>query len=81
HNIERNAIQDNTAQKELRLGRITLPTRAMRQFTNGHVRHRLVSKIQIIDNGPGNQAELQETIFYTMVSGRPDGTGLGLDIT
>ncbi|EFW82353.1 nitrogen regulation protein NR(II) [Pseudomonas savastanoi] len=80
-NIVRNAMQAISGQNELRLGRITLRTRAMRQFTIGHVRHRLVSKIEIIDNGPGIPAELQETIFYPMVSGRPDGTGLGLAIT
>ncbi len=80
-NIVRNAMQAISGQNELRLGRITMRTRAMRQFTIGHVRHRLVSKIEIIDNGPGIPAELQETIFYPMVSGRPDGTGLGLAIT
>ncbi|WP_230081849.1 ATP-binding protein, partial [Pseudomonas syringae] len=57
------------------------PSGVTPQFTIGHVRHRLVSKIEIIDNGPGIPAELQETIFYPMVSGRPDGTGLGLAIT
>jgi len=36
------------------------------------------SKVEIIDNGPGIPVELQETIFFPMVSGRPDGTGLGL---
>lgn len=80
-NIVRNAMQAISVQNELRLGRITLRTRAMRQFTIGHVRHRLVAKIEVIDNGPGIPSELQETIFYPMVSGRPDGTGLGLAIT
>ena len=80
-NIVRNAMQAISGQNELRLGRISLRTRAMRQFTIGHTRHRLVAKVEIIDNGPGVPAELQETIFYPMVSGRPDGTGLGLAIT
>ncbi|MBA1289996.1 nitrogen regulation protein NR(II) [Pseudomonas japonica] len=80
-NIVRNAMQAISEEKELRLGRITLRTRTMRQFTIGHTRHRLVAKIEIIDNGPGIPHELQETIFYPMVSGRPDGTGLGLAIT
>ncbi|AWM89784.1 MULTISPECIES: nitrogen regulation protein NR(II) [unclassified Pseudomonas] len=80
-NIVRNAMQAISSQNELRLGRISLRTRAMRQFTIGHVRHRLVTKIEIIDNGPGIPADLQETIFFPMVSGRPDGTGLGLAIT
>jgi two-component system nitrogen regulation sensor histidine kinase GlnL len=80
-NIVRNAMQALSAQSDLRMGRITLRTRALRQFTIGHCRHRLVTKIEIIDNGPGIPAELQETIFYPMVSGRADGTGLGLAIT
>ncbi|HHB1450959.1 TPA: nitrogen regulation protein NR(II), partial [Serratia odorifera] len=79
-NIVRNAMQAISSQNELRLGRISLRTRALRQFTIGHVRHRLVTKVEIIDNGPGIPAELQETIFFPMVSGRPDGTGLGLAI-
>lgn len=79
-NIVRNAMQAISAQNELRLGRITLRSRTLRQFTIGHTRHRLVTKMEIIDNGPGIPAELQETIFYPMVSGRPDGTGLGLAI-
>ncbi|NBK40669.1 nitrogen regulation protein NR(II) [Pseudomonas soli] len=80
-NIVRNAMQAIAGQNELRLGRITLRSRAVRQFTIGHVRHRLVARIEIIDNGPGIPAELQDTLFYPMVSGRPDGTGLGLAIT
>lgn len=80
-NIVRNAMQAISEHNELRLGRITLRTRALRQFTIAHVRHRLVCKVEIIDNGPGIPADMQETIFYPMVSGRPDGTGLGLAIT
>ncbi|AYN93033.1 MULTISPECIES: nitrogen regulation protein NR(II) [Pseudomonas] len=80
-NIVRNAMQAISEHNELRLGRITLRTRALRQFTIAHIRHRLVCKVEIIDNGPGIPADMQETIFYPMVSGRPDGTGLGLAIT
>ncbi|WPC05516.1 nitrogen regulation protein NR(II) [Pseudomonas benzenivorans] len=81
-NIVRNAMQAIATQKhDLGLGRITLRTRTLRQFTIGHTRHRLVARIEIIDNGPGIPQELQETIFYPMVSGRAEGTGLGLAIT
>jgi len=80
-NLVRNAMQAISSQNELRLGRITLRSRALRQFTIGHVRHRLVARVEIIDNGPGIPSELQDTLFYPMVSGRPDGTGLGLAIT
>lgn len=52
-NIVRNAMQALSGQNDLRLGRITLRTRTLRQFTIGHTRHRLVAKVEIIDNGPG----------------------------
>lgn len=80
-NIVRNAMHAIGSQTNPHHGRITLRTRALRQFTIGHCRHRLVTKIEIIDNGPGIPAELQETMFFPMVSGRADGTGLGLAIT
>ena len=37
--------------------------------------------IEIEDNGPGVPADLAESIFYPLVTGRPDGTGLGLPIS
>ncbi|MCG6969325.1 MAG: nitrogen regulation protein NR(II) [Gammaproteobacteria bacterium] len=74
-NIVRNAIQ---AVGES--GVITLRTRALRQFTIGHIRHKLVCRVDIIDNGPGIPEEAIESIFYPMVSHRPEGTGLGLSI-
>lgn len=62
-------------------GHIILRTRTSRQFTIAHTRHRLVVRIDILDNGPGIPDELQDTLFYPMVSGRAEGTGLGLAIT
>ena len=80
-NIVRNAMQALAGASPPAGGRITLRSRTLRQFTIGHTRHRLVCKVEIIDNGPGISPELQQTIFYPMVSGRADGTGLGLAIT
>ncbi len=61
---------------------ITFRSRALRQFTIGHRRHRLVCRVDIIDNGPGIPPELLQNIFYPpMISGRASGTGLGLSIT
>lgn len=79
-NITGNALQallENPDQEE---PRIILRTRPLRQFTIGAVRHRLVMRIDIVDNGPGIPETLLETIFYPMVSGRANGTGLGLSI-
>ena len=59
-------------------GRITLKTRATRNFTIGERRHRVVATIAVEDDGPGIPPELQDTIFYPLVTSRNDGTGLGL---
>ena len=79
-NIVRNAMQALSNTSHSMNPRITLRSRTLRQFTIGHTRHRLVCKVEIIDNGPGISTELQQTIFFPMVSGRADGTGLGLAI-
>ena len=84
-NIARNAMEaayeqqrdETNAEPPL----ITLRTRALRQFTIGHTRHRLVCRVDVIDNGPGIPADLLQNVFYPMISGRAAGTGLGLSIT
>ena len=76
-NVARNAVQALEGTDD---ARISLRTRAVRQFTIGSARHRLVIRIDVVDNGPGVPAELEERLFYPMISGRPEGTGLGLSI-
>jgi two-component system nitrogen regulation sensor histidine kinase GlnL len=44
------------------------------------VRHRLVASVQFDDDGPGVPPEIRETLFYPLVTGRADGTGLGLAV-
>ncbi len=73
-------IARNAAQALGDRGEITLQTRIERQFTIGNHRHRLVVRVDIIDNGPGIPPGLIEQIFYPMVTSRPDGSGLGLSI-
>ena len=77
-NIVRNAEE---ALVETPDPRISLSTRAVRQYTIGRHRHRVVVKVEIVDNGPGIPADIADRIYYPMISGRPDGTGLGLSIT
>jgi two-component system nitrogen regulation sensor histidine kinase GlnL len=74
-NIVRNAVQavDGT-------GVIKIKTRIKRNVTIGRRCHKLTVKIDIIDNGPGIDAEMMNQIFYPMITGRPEGTGLGLSI-
>ncbi|HEY2466158.1 MAG TPA: ATP-binding protein, partial [Steroidobacteraceae bacterium] len=76
-NLGRNAIQALTGAL-VDSPRLILRTRASSNVT-AH-RHRLVASIQFEDNGPGVLNEIRETIFYPLVSGRADGSGLGLGI-
>lgn len=73
-------IVRNAAQAMQGTGNITLRTRVARQVTLVKQRHRLAVMVQIIDNGPGIPPELQDKIFYPLVSGRADGHGLGLTL-
>jgi two-component system, NtrC family, nitrogen regulation sensor histidine kinase GlnL len=74
-NLLRNAVAAAGA-----TGHIRVRTRVLRQFTIGAHRHRLVLRVEVQDDGPGIPPELQERIFFPMVSGQPGGTGLGLPI-
>jgi len=74
-NIMRNAIQAMHGR-----GQIVLRTRVARQVTLARKRYQLAMLLQIIDNGPGIPAELKDHIFYPLVTGRAEGTGLGLTI-
>lgn len=80
-NIARNAMEAAADNPSTDVPCITFRTRALRQFTIGHRRHRLVCRLDVIDNGPGIPPDLLQNIFYPMISGRANGTGLGLSIT
>jgi two-component system nitrogen regulation sensor histidine kinase GlnL len=73
-------IVRNAAQAMQGSGLIVLRTRIARQVTLIKRRHRMAVMVQIIDNGPGIPAELQDKVFYPLVSGRADGHGLGLTL-
>ena len=74
-NVTRNALQALG-----RRGHIVLRTRALGNVSIGSVRHRLVATVQVEDDGPGVPEELRSSLFYPLVTGRPDGTGLGLAV-
>lgn len=81
-NIVRNAMQALASQKDTKgsAPKIVLKTRTQHHFTIGQKQHRLVCRIDIIDNGPGIPADIAQNIFYPLISGRAEGTGLGLAI-
>ena len=72
-NIVQNAVLALDGQ-----GNITLRTRPTHHFTIGDTLHRIVATIEIEDDGPGIPLELQDSIFYPLVTSRAEGTGLGL---
>lgn len=74
-NLGRNAIQAIG-----QAGRLTLRTRALTSVSIGTRRYRLVASIQFEDNGPGVPEHLRDTLFYPLVTGRAEGTGLGLAV-
>ena len=59
-------------------GTITLRSRAVTNFTIGDTRHRVIASVEIEDDGPGIPRGLQDSVFYPLVTSRPEGTGLGL---
>lgn len=80
-NIARNAMQAIDESIGLSSGEMVLRTRIQRQFTIGRRNCPLVCRIEIEDNGPGIPEEIRERIFFPMISGRAEGSGLGLSIS
>lgn len=79
-NLARNAaealeekIKDGTA-------RIRLTTRVVQQAVIGMRRYRLALSVHVIDNGPGVPPDIKDRIFFPLVTGKPQGSGLGLSL-
>jgi two-component system nitrogen regulation sensor histidine kinase GlnL len=79
-NLGRNALQALGAHRGAHNGRVMLRTRAQTHVYIGKRRHRLVACVQFEDDGPGVPEHLRDTLFYPLVTGRSDGTGLGLAV-
>ena len=77
-NVGRNALQALQSQGDA--GHVLLRTRARSNVNIGSVRHRLVAAVQVEDSGPGVPEQLRSSIFYPLVTGRANGTGLGLAV-
>ena len=80
-NIARNGMQAIAENIGLQDGQLMIRTRVQRQFTIGRRHCALVCRIDIVDNGPGIPEDIRERIFYPMISGRAEGSGLGLSIS
>ena len=80
-NIGRNALQALTENEQQHNPEITISTRIQRRYTLGGIHYPLVVEVGIQDNGPGIPADLIEDIFFPMITGRAEGSGLGLSIS
>ena len=70
-NLVRNAIEAGATN-------VTLRTRAEHGLRIGEQAHALVLRLEISDDGHGVPEELAEQVFLPLVSGRAEGSGLGL---
>jgi two-component system nitrogen regulation sensor histidine kinase GlnL len=73
-------IARNAAQSVGENGKVVLRTRAINNYIINADRHRLVLSVEIEDDGPGIPQEVEDSIFFPLVTGRDGGTGLGLPI-
>ncbi len=70
-NLVRNAIEAGAAN-------VTLRTRAEHAVRIADAVHAIALRLEIIDDGRGVPDELTERLFLPLVSGRAEGSGLGL---
>ncbi len=70
-NLVRNAIEAGAAT-------VTLRTRAEHGLRIGDAVHALTLRLEIIDDGRGVPDALSDRVFLPLVSGRAEGSGLGL---
>jgi len=70
-NLVRNALEAGAAN-------VTLRTRIERGLRIGEALHARVLRLEVIDDGLGVPEDLTEQLFLPLVSGRAQGSGLGL---
>ncbi|MCB1555651.1 MAG: PAS domain-containing sensor histidine kinase [Xanthomonadales bacterium] len=70
-NLVRNALQADASEVRLR-------TRAENGVVIGDHAYRLALRVDVVDDGRGVPESLTERIFLPLVTGRAEGTGLGL---
>jgi two-component system nitrogen regulation sensor histidine kinase GlnL len=79
-NVARNGVEamsQNNLKEKMNLQFIT---RAESQIVFHKKKHTTAIRLDIIDNGPGINNELLDKIFYPLVSGKENGSGLGLSL-
>ena len=74
-NIARNAVEAVNEQ-----GKVILRTRALTNYLIGNHRYPVVASVEIEDDGPGIPEDMEDSIFFPLVTGHEGGTGLGLPL-
>jgi two-component system nitrogen regulation sensor histidine kinase GlnL len=74
-NLVRNASQATGS-----AGQVILRTRVLTNQVLNKSGYKLVALVEVEDNGPGVAADIADTLFYPLVTGRQDGSGLGLPL-
>jgi two-component system nitrogen regulation sensor histidine kinase GlnL len=74
-------VARNAAQALCGKGLIKMRTRVARRVTLANQFFKLGLFIEISDNGPGIPKSLIDKIFFPLVSGKNDGSGLGLSLS
>lgn len=72
-------LAGNAVQAMHGTGRVCLRTRIERHHT-ATARSRMAIRVDVEDNGPGVPDHLRASLFLPLVTGRAEGTGLGLPI-
>ena len=79
-NVLRNSAEALTTKMIEGNAQIILRTRVVHHVFIGQIRYKTALNIQVIENGEGIPKELQESVFYPLVSSKTNGSGLGLSL-
>uniref|UniRef100_UPI003342A8DD nitrogen regulation protein NR(II) n=1 Tax=Castellaniella defragrans TaxID=75697 RepID=UPI003342A8DD len=79
-NVARNAGQALTESPETLAPRLILRTRVGHQLVLPRRQVRMGLVLSVLDNGPGVPDGLRDKIFHPLLTGRAQGTGLGLSL-
>lgn len=79
-NVARNGAQALAESPDLDDPVLHLSTRILHQPVLANGQHRMGLRIAVADNGPGVPEALRDKLFHPLVTGRAQGTGLGLSL-
>ncbi len=79
-NVARNGAQALAETPDKADPVLRLSTRILHQPMLADGQHRMGLRIAVVDNGPGVPDALRDKLFHPLVTGRAQGTGLGLSL-